>query len=193
VSDSHLVRDELTARLEALLFAAEEPIPARRLARLLGLTNDGEAIQLVEKLRDMLRADDSAFEPSQLGDGWLMTTSPDLADALKPWRAAQEPPAPSEATLKTLAVVAYRQPVTRADVDAVRGAPSAELLRKLVETGWIQVVGQEDTLGRPKLYGTTRKFLQEFGLRNHGELPTLDGLSRPPSDQPLGDAEPADD
>ena len=186
MNDSDFVRDPLMARLEAVLFAAEEPIPARRLAKVLGLASDAEASQLVAGLQEALRKDGSAFEPSALGDGYQMTTRPELAPVLQPWLSAQESAAPSEATLKTLAVVAYRQPVTRADVDAVRGAPSAEILRSLVESGWVQVVGQEDSLGRPKLYGTTRKFLQEFCLRNLGELPKVEGLSRPPADRPAG-------
>jgi len=175
-------RDELIAPLEAILFAAEEPISTRRLAKLLGLASDIEAATLVGKLRGLLLKDGSAFIPSPIGDGVQMTTRSELADPLRAWFSAQETAAPSDATLKTLAIVSYRQPVTRADVDAIRGAPSAEILRNLVETGWVQVVGQEETLGRPHLYGTTRKFLQEFGLRNLGELPVLEGLTRSSSD-----------
>lgn len=183
MSDQFL-RDELTARLEAILFAAEEPMSPRRLAKLLGLVSDADATKLATQLQDAMRQDGSAFELRAMGDGFQMTTRPELAEALKPWLSAQESPPPSEATLKTLAVVAHRQPVTRADVDVIRGAPSAEILRNLVDAGWVQVVGQEDSLGRPRLYGTTRKFLQEFGLRNLGELPSVEGLSRPQGDSP---------
>jgi segregation and condensation protein B len=175
-------RDEMTARLEAILFAAEEPMSARRLAKLLGLVSDADATKLVMQLLEAMRQDGSAFEPQAVGDGFQMTTRPELAEALQSWLSAQESPLPSEATLKTLAVVAHRQPVTRADVDVIRGAPSAEILRNLVDAGWVQVVGQEDSLGRPCLYGTTRKFLQEFGLRNLGELPSVEWLSRPQGD-----------
>lgn len=172
------VRDETLARLEALLFAADEPIGPRRLAKFLGLASEAEAVALVERLHGLLKADRSAFVVGSFGDGYQLSTRPDLADRLKRWLQTQEVTQPSEATLKTLAVVAYRQPVTRADVDALRGAPSAEILRNLVDAGWVQIVGQEETLGRPHLYGTTRKFLQEFGIRNLGDLPTLEGLSK---------------
>ena len=172
------VRDTLMARLEAILFAAEEPMGPRRLAKLLGLSTEAEAASLVERLKTSLENDGSAFVVQSFGEGVQLTTRAGLADRLGRWLQTQESSQPSEAALKTLAIVAYRQPVTRADVDAVRGAPSAEILRSLVDAGWVQVVGQEETLGRPKLYGTTRKFLQEFGLRNLGELPTLDGLSK---------------
>jgi segregation and condensation protein B len=177
VSDDN-VREPLLARLEALLFAAEEPIGIRRLARFLGLASEVDAARLVDRLRDSLALDGSAFVVQSIGEGFQLTTRSDLAPSLEPWLAAQEATPLSDASLKTLAVVAYRQPVTRADVDALRGAPSAEILRNLVDSGWVQVVGQEETLGRPKLYGTTRKFLQEFGLRSLGELPTLEGLSK---------------
>ena len=172
------VRDMQMARLEAILFAADEPMSPRRLSRLLGFASEAEAASLVERLKASLDNDGSSFVVQSFGEGVQLTTRGDLADRLGRWLQTQETSQPSEAALKTLAVVAYRQPVTRADVDAVRGAPSAEILRSLVDAGWVQVVGQEETLGRPKLYGTTRKFLQEFGLRNLGELPTLEGLSK---------------
>jgi segregation and condensation protein B len=172
------VRDESLARLEALLFAADEPLGAKRLAKLLELPLESDAVSLVERLNAILKADGSAFVVQSFADGYQLSTRPDLADRLQRWLQTQEVTQPSEATLKTLAVVAYRQPVTRADVDALRGAPSAEILRNLVDSGWVQIVGQEETLGRPHLYGTTRKFLQEFGLRNLGDLPTLEGLSK---------------
>jgi segregation and condensation protein B len=171
-------REPLLARLEALLFAAEEPLDNRRLAKLLGVTSEADAARLVERLRDSLERDGSAFVVQSVGEGFQLTTRIDLAPSLEPWLAAQESTPLTDASLKTLAVVAYRQPVTRADVDLLRGAPSAEILRNLVDSGWVQVVGQEETLGRPKLYGTTRKFLQEFGLRSLGELPPLEGLSK---------------
>jgi len=183
VIEQEFIRDELTARLETILFAAEEPISARRLAKLLGLASDVDATKLATQLREALRRDGSAFHLQAVGDCFQLTTRPELAESLRTWLAAQESPIPSEATLKTLAVVAHRQPVTRADVDVLRGAPSAEILRNLVEAGWVQVVGQEDSLGRPKLYGTTRKFLQEFGLMNLGDLPAVEGLSRPSTDR----------
>lgn len=184
MSDQEFVRDELLSRLEAILFAAEGPITARKLAKLLGLASDIEAAKLMSKLREWMQQDGSAFEPQAVGDGFQMTTRPELAESLRPWLSAQESSVPSEATMNTLAIVAHRQPVTRADVDAIRGAPSAEILRNLVDSGWVQVVGQEDSLGRPKLYGATRKFLQEFGLRNLGELPSIKGLSKIPGTNP---------
>jgi segregation and condensation protein B len=179
VSEQDFQRDELMGRLEAILFAAEEPMTTRRLAKLLGLASDVDAEKLVARLREWMQQDGSAFEPQPVGDGIQMTTRPELAEPLRAWLSAQESAVPSEATLRTLAVVAHGQPVTRADVDAVRGAPSAEILRNLVDVGWVQVVGHEDSLGRPKLYGTTRKFLQEFGIRRLADLPVVEGLTKP--------------
>jgi segregation and condensation protein B len=168
------VRDAPLARLEALLFAADEPLTARRLAALAELGDAAAARRLVERLRDAYEAEGAAFQVEELAGGYQLLTRP----AFHPWlvrlrHSAGEPKLPG-ALLETLAIVAYRQPIMRADVEAIRGVHCGDALGQLMERGLVRVVGRDDSLGRPMLFGTTKRFLQTFGLRDLRDLPPVD-------------------
>lgn len=164
-------RDGRLARLEAALFLAADPLTARKLATAAALTDAAEARSLVRRLRELYDADASAFQVEEIAGGFQLHTRP----AYRPWLVRAQRTGGevklSPAALETLAVVAYRQPVPRADVEAVRGVGCGELLTQLMEKGLIRIVGRQETLGRPVLYGTTRKFLQAFGLSSLKDLP----------------------
>ncbi len=167
------VRDARLARLEAVLFSADEPLTARRLATLAELNDAAEARKLLERLRDLYTDEGAAFQLEELAGGYQLLTRPEL----HPWlvrlrRSAGEPKLPA-ALLETLAIVAYRQPIMRADLEAIRGVHCGEALRQLMERGLIRIAGRHDSLGRPVLYGTTKKFLQMFGLRDLRDLPPV--------------------
>lgn len=166
-----LARDPRVAMIEAVLFAADEPLVAKKLAALAGLEDAAEARQLIARLRELCDRDGTAFQVEEVAGGYQFLTRP----AFHVW-LAQLRPGGGEAPLSqpaqdTLTIVAYRQPITRADIEAVRGVGCAEVLRQLMERGLVRIAGRDESLGRPVLYATTRKFLQVFGLRSLRDLP----------------------
>lgn len=177
-TDPHGRTAEL-ARLEAALLLADEPLSTRRLAEAAGLSDGHVARRLLGTLRDLYEADGSAFQVEELAGGYQLLTRP----AYHPWllrlRRTGHDVRLTAAALETLAVVAYKQPITRADVDAVRGVATAELIRVLMEKGLVRVGGRHDSLGRPQLYVTTKRFLQVFGMNTLADLPEVEALKRP--------------
>jgi segregation and condensation protein B len=144
---------------------------ARRLALVAGLKDGTEARRLVRKLQSFYEQDGSAFQIEELAGGYQLLTRSEY----HPWvvrlrRGGQELRLSTPAR-ETLTVVAYRQPIMRADIEAVRGVQCADVLRLLMEKGLVRIVGRHDSLGRPVLYGTTKKFLQIFGLKSIKDLP----------------------
>jgi segregation and condensation protein B len=175
-----LAREPAVAVVEAILLAADEPLNARKLANLAGLADPAEARRLVRKLQGLYDADGTAFQVEELAGGFQLFTRP----AFHPWlvrlRRTGNELRLSPAARETLAIVAYRQPIMRADIENIRGVQCGEVLRQLLEKGLIRIAGRHDSLGRPQLYGTTRKFLQVFGLKSLRDLPLVEQL-RPPS------------
>jgi segregation and condensation protein B len=159
--------------LEAALFLAKEPMPGRRLIQLAGLAERTKIKPLIRQLNEQYHRDQSAFFVTEVAEGFQLRTRPELA----PWLARMlEVPAAvrlSNPAMETLTVIAYRQPVLRADVERIRGVQCGELIRQLLDQNLIKIVGRSDELGRPFLYGTTKKFLQVFGLANLDDLPVL--------------------
>lgn len=181
-----LARDDRLARVEAVLLAADEPLPPRRLAQAAGLADAAEARRLVRRLRQLYEADGSAFQVEEIAGGYQLLTRPEFHPWLRSLRQNQEELRLSAPARETLAIIAYRQPIMRADIEAIRGVQCGEMLRVLMEKGLIRIVGRHPSLGRPVLYGTTRKFLQVFGLQDLKELPRLAELQPPaaPSQSP---------
>ena len=167
------------ARLEAALFLAREPLTPRRLAKLAGLDDGTRARTLIRELNRLHVAAGSAFRVEQIAGGFMLMTRA----AFGPWvRRLLGTPAEtrlSAAALETLAIVAYRQPVTRAEIEAIRGVGSEDMLRQLMERDLVAIGGRVDDLGRPNVYVTTRRFLAAFGLPRLEDLPPIDTL--PPS------------
>ena len=174
-------RDARLARLEAALMLADEPLAARRLADVAGLADAAEARSLVERLRALYDADGSAFQVEEIAGGYQLLTR----SAYHPWltrlRRTGHELRLTAAAMETLAVVAYRQPVMRAEVEQVRGVACGEVIRQLMERGLVRVAGRHDSLGRPQLYGTTKGFLRAFGLNSLADLPEVESLRKPPS------------
>jgi segregation and condensation protein B len=181
------------ARLEAALFVAGGALSARRLAQVATLADAAEARGLVEALNSAYDADGSAFRVERVAGGYQLLTRPEYARWLdrlhdRPARTKLSPPA-----LETLTIIAYRQPVTRADIEAIRGVQSAEIIKQLMERGLVRIAGEEDSLGRPYLYETTRTFLEQYGLRSLDDLPSAEELRRSANDEDsAGQNEPAE-
>jgi segregation and condensation protein B len=184
-------QDARLARLEAVLFVAREPLNSRKLAQFSGLVDGTEARTLVRVLNERYDAEGCAFRAEEVAGGFQLMTRPQFG----PWirRLVRVPVETrlSAPALETLSVVAYRQPVLRADVDSVRGVDCGEILRQLMERDLVRIVGRSDDLGRPYLYGTTKRFLQIFGLRHLEELPRADILRAPQVPAELSPEEPA--
>jgi segregation and condensation protein B len=169
-------REPKLARLEAVLLLADEPLPARRLAEVAGLTDAGEARRLIDRLKGLLDLDQAAFQIEELAGGFQLLTRPRYHTWLARLKRTGHELRLSPAALETLAVIAYKQPIMRAEVEKVRGVACAELIRMLMEKGLVRVAGRHDSLGRPQLYGTTKKFLQVFGLNTLKDLPEVEAL-----------------
>ena len=169
--------EEFKRVLETALLAAASPVPVSDLRRLFEEDPGGD---LVWRLLDELAEDwqGRGVELVQTAGGWRFQTR--LAYQVYLDRLKQErPPRYSRAVLETLAIIAYRQPVTRGDIEDIRGVVvSSNVLKTLESRGWVDVVGHRDTPGRPGLYATTRKFLEDLGLRSLTELPPLTEIER---------------
>ena len=172
-----LAPDQYKRVLEAALLAAAEPLP---LAELRKLFEEDVGSDTLRVMLDDLRADwrDRSVELVQIASGWRFQTRPEYQPYLD--RLKQEkPPRYSRAVMETLAIIAYRQPATRGDIEDIRGvAVSANILKTLESRGWIDAVGHRETPGRPALYATTKRFLDDLGLRSLAELPALAEIER---------------
>ena len=179
---------EVKRILEAALLSAQEPLSLADLKRLFG---DQVGQESLRKMLEELQHDwqGRAVELAQVASGWRFQTRPEF----QPFIEKLDPdaaPRYSRAVLETLAIIAYRQPVTRGDIEAIRGvAVSASIIQALESRGWVDVVGHRETPGRPELLATTKRFLDDLGLRSLEELPPLEEIAKtlqlePPSAEP---------
>jgi segregation and condensation protein B len=173
-SNDPLGRDPQLAILEAILLAADEPLPTRRLAQVASLADANVVRRLIRKLQHLYERDGTAFQIEELAGGFQLLTRPEYHRWLASFRRGQNELRLTGAARETLAIVAYRQPIMRADIEGIRGVHCGETLRLLMEKGLVRITGRDDSLGRPVLYGTTKKFLQVFGLRGLKDLPRAD-------------------
>jgi segregation and condensation protein B len=165
----------MKALIEGLVFAADAPIRVERIAEILEMEKEQVAAMLGE-LSDEYRHASRGFFLQEVAEGFQFRTRPEHGEWLrrlgrgKPFRF-------SRAALETLSIIAYRQPVTRAEVEYLRGVDSGGVLKTLLEKHLVRILGKKDIPGRPMMYGTSREFLELFGLRDLSELPTLKELS----------------
>lgn len=164
------------SRLEAVLFLAREPLSTRKLAKLVKLADGTEARTLLKQLASNYDRRQSAMQVVEVAGGFQLLTRPHLADWIRRLHGQEDDLRLSPPALETLSVVAYRQPVVRAEIEAIRGVQCGEILRVLMERDLLRIVGRREELGRPFLYGTTKKFLQVFGLRRLEQLPPIDQI-----------------
>ncbi|MFP4623042.1 MAG: SMC-Scp complex subunit ScpB [Gemmatimonadota bacterium] len=165
-----------TQIIEALLFASDAPLSAEDLSR--GEEElDAEAVRTaIQALREEYEAQGRAFQVYEIGGGYQLLTRPEYSPHLERFETVPTSTRLSGAALEVMAIVAYRQPLTRAEVEEIRGVGSSHVLRSLQELGLIDVVGRGEGLGRPLLYGTTARFLDHFGFASLDDLPKPDEL-----------------
>jgi len=169
----------LARRVEALLIGSDRPLSEARLGALLGLPGKGVAKRVQEAIAQLNAAYETtgrSFGIERLAGGWQVLTRPELGELLARLHEERQQSRLSQAALETLAIVAYRQPIIRAEIEAVRGVSSGEVLRGLLERRLVKIVGRAEEIGRPMLYGTTREFLKVFGLSSLDDLPEVEGL-----------------
>jgi len=176
--------------IEALLFSAQKPLSVRELTEAIkgagaedefspnefARTTQAEVAAALEQLKIEYIEHQRAFQLDEKADGWQMATDPNYARWVRQLFPAPKPARLSAPALETLAIIAYRQPITRADVEAVRGVNIDGVLQTLLERGLVKIAGRAEIPGRPLLYETTQFFLDHFGLRNLDELPNVEEL-----------------
>jgi segregation and condensation protein B len=166
--------------VEAVLFASDEAMTAARLADVVG-TGAKQVRHHIGGLNEKYRANGSAFRIEQIAGGYQMLTLNCFDHWLKKLLRVRSDSKLSPAALETLAIIAYKQPVMRADIEAIRGVAVGEVIRNLMYKGLVKIVGRAEVLGRPMLYGTTKKFLETFGLNTLKDLPKVEELKKPPT------------
>lgn len=185
------IRSSLLRNLEALLFSAGEPLSPAELTRCLQESiapelTEPELDEAIVTLREYYSHEDQTFQLQLTGGGWRLLTKPEYHPTLSKYYKQQEGKRLSRAALETLSIVAYKQPVSRADVEAIRGVSSDYAINKLLERELIAIVGRDQGPGRPLLYGTSPQFMDYFGLGDISDLPKLRELV--PTDNSIGDA-----
>jgi segregation and condensation protein B len=169
--------NSLAKLLEAALFASPRPIATEELAALDPEASPAGLASALDELREHYDVDGHGVELVEVAGGWQVLTRPEYTEAIERAQMAVRPTKLSPAALETLAIIAYRQPIGRAEVAEIRGVDVGAVIKGLHERGLIDVVGRAEGLGRPLLYGTTRMFLEQFALRHLGELPRVDELA----------------
>ena len=184
-------RGTLLRALEALLFVSDEPVAAVVLGTALGLERR-EADEVCEELARAYEERDAGLVLRNVAGGWRLTTHPDAAPIVEQYVLSSRHARLTRASLETLSIVAYKQPVTRHQVSSIRGVNADGVLRALVDRGLVAEVGREETPGRPVLYGTTPEFLEKLGLPSLAELPPLAPLLGQPSEEEAPEGEQAE-
>ena len=167
----------LAKLLEAALFASARPIPVEELATLDAEASPAAIAAALDELREHYDVDGHGVELAEIGGGWQILTRAEYTEAIERAQLAARPQRLSAAALETLAIIAYRQPIGRAEIEEIRGVAVGGVLKSLHERGLIDVTGRSEGLGRPLLYGTTPLFLEHFALRHLEELPRADELA----------------
>ena len=167
----------LAKLLEAALFASARPIPLTELAALDPDASRAAVQSAIDEVREHYDVDGHGVELVEVGEGWQVLTRAEYTEAIERAQLASRPQRLSSAALETLAIVAFRQPIGRAEIEEIRGVSVGSMLKTLHERGLIDVVGRGEGLGRPLLYGTTPAFLEQFALRHLDELPRADELN----------------
>jgi len=167
--------------LEALLLSTHHPLTAGRLAELLDLPSTKPVRSAIKDLNQQYEAGSRSFRVEQVAGGYQILTLPEFGEPLKKLHQKEADAKLTKAALETLAIVAYKQPILRADVEAIRGCACGETIRSLMEKHLVKIAGRAEEPGRPILYGTTKRFLELFGLNSLRDLPQPENFAPPKS------------
>lgn len=181
------------ARLEAVFIISEKPISLGKLTQHALLSSNEETRHLIGELNALYDEVATPFRVEKLAAGYQLMTRSEYAFWLSRMHDRKQEQSISDSAMETLVIIAYRQPLTRAEIESIRGVQCIELVKVLMEKGLVKIAGQADTLGRPYLYGTTKKFLEIYGLRSLNELPMKDVLRPVKEEAAEEDGEVVDD
>ncbi len=165
------------ALIEAVLLLEADPVELRKLSTISGLSPE-EAQEAIEQLRQALEADGHGLQIVEIGGGFAFAPRKELWDSLRERYGKSAENRLSKAALETLAIVAYSQPITRGEIESIRGVSADGMIKLLLSRSFIREVGKKDAPGKPVQYGTTKEFLKAFRLNTISDLPKLDGLER---------------
>jgi segregation and condensation protein B len=189
--DAESVAVDLGA-LEALLFSTQHPLTAGRLAEMLELDTTRPLRAGIKQLNEQYEQTNRSFRIEQVAGGYQLLTLPQHGEMLKRLHQKEVDAKLTKAALETLAIVAYKQPILRVDVEAIRGVACGETIRSLMEKHLVKIAGRAEEPGRPILYGTTKRFLELFGLNSLKDLPQAEGIQAPKSIPPAADEQQAE-
>ncbi len=165
--------------IEAILFASDEPLTKARLVKIAELSSSAQVSEAIKSLNAKYRAGNCSFRVERIAGGYQMMTLSVYNTWLIKMLKVKTDSKLTQAALETLAIIAYKQPIIRADVEGIRGVASGEMIRSLMYKGLVKIVGRAEVIGRPMLYGTTKKFLEVFGLNTLKDLPSVEELKKP--------------
>lgn len=164
--------------IEAVIFAANEPVSVEQLARLLDELDGDTVAQLIYELQKEYDSTGRSFQIVEIANGFQICTRNQYADWIRKFYTTELSSRLTVSALEALAIIAYKQPVTRAEVEEVRGVNSDSVIRTLMERNLVKVIGRKQAPGRPMIHGTTTDFLMHFGLRDLSELPSVDEIEK---------------
>ncbi|MCL4479682.1 MAG: SMC-Scp complex subunit ScpB [Deltaproteobacteria bacterium] len=172
-------KERIIGIIEALIFASNKPLKIKYVEQVLSIIaiKGLKVDELIQELKKKYDDESSGIELVFVADGWQFRTKPSLSEWVKKLTIVK-PSKLSTPALETLAIVSYRQPVTRAEIEYIRGVDSGGVVKTLLERGLIKIVGKKELPGRPMVYGTTQEFLEVFGLKDLSELPNLEDLKQ---------------
>ena len=191
LGDEPCADQPLSSRIEALLLSSDRPLTEARMGELLSISGAGTTKTLreaIDELNRLYTKSSRSFRIEKLAGGWQMLTLAQFGPLLVRLHADRQTSKLSHAALETLSIIAYRQPIIRAEIEAIRGVACGEVLRGLLERRLIKIVGRAEELGRPMLYGSTSEFLKVFGLARIEDLPDVEGLNPPSRKKSPGEA-----
>jgi segregation and condensation protein B len=165
---------ELKPALEAILYVAEEPLPSKQMAKILGGVEEKDVIAAIEEMVREYDERGSGFEIREIAGGWRISTRAQYHDFIRKYLKTRPSARLSLPALETLAVVAYKQPITIPEILEIRGVSSTSAIKTLLEKRLLVTKGRKETVGRPMMYGTSRDFLIQFGLKDLTELPSIE-------------------
>ncbi len=168
---------EIKPIIEALLFVSVDPIPVDRLKEILTGVEKNMILEKLFSLQEEYRQSDRGMQIVEVAGGYQMTTRAEMSPWIRELEKIKTSSRLSQPSLETLAIIAYKQPLTRAEIEAIRGVDAAGVLKTLMDRKLVKIVGRKEIAGRPLIYGTTREFLLYFGLANLTALPTLKEFS----------------
>ena len=165
---------ELKPAIEAILYVAEEPLPSKQMAKILGGVEERDVVAAIEELMREYDERASGFEIREIAGGWRISTRPQYHDFIRKYLKTRPSARLSLPALETLAVVAYKQPITIPEILEIRGVSSTSAIKTLLEKRLLVTKGRKETVGRPMMYGTSKDFLIQFGLKDLTELPSIE-------------------